>query len=173
MNNPFELFDLAVKFEIDNAKLSANYLALQKALHPDNFATGTAQEQRQAMQKSAQLNDALQTLKDPILRAEAIIEIATGKAENIEQKSNNDIEFLMQQMQWRETLEQIEIAKNEENLTAFTAEIEQQNKEILNQLTETLANEQWQHAKALCDKLRFIKKLNVEIERVEEIIFEL
>ncbi|MDP8163395.1 Fe-S protein assembly co-chaperone HscB [Pasteurella skyensis] len=173
MNNPFELFDLAVTFEIDNAKLSKNYLALQKALHPDNFATGTSQEQRQAMQKSAQLNDALQTLKDPILRAEAIIEIATDEIQNIEQKSNNDIEFLMQQMQWRETLEQIEIAKNEENLTAFATEIEQQYQNILHQLTITLKNKQWQQAKTLCDKLRFIKKLNVEIERVEEIIFEL
>ncbi|VEI45001.1 co-chaperone HscB [Actinobacillus equuli] len=80
MNNPFALFDLPVQFELDNALLSERYLALQKQLHPDNFASRSSAEQLAAVQKSADVNAALQTLKDPILRAEAIIEIHTGEA---------------------------------------------------------------------------------------------
>ena len=49
-------------------------------MHPDNFVTADAQEQRIAMQKSTEVNDALKTLKDPILRAEAIIALNTGEA---------------------------------------------------------------------------------------------
>lgn len=173
MANPFELFNLSVQFDIDTQKLSANYLALQKHLHPDNFASGSAQELRQAVQKSAELNDALQILKDPILRAQAIIEIETGKSQNIEEKSNHDLEFLMQQMQWREQLEEIEAAKNEEELTAFSEEISKQYQAFIQQLSHALENKDWQIAKLFCDRLCFIKKLNVEIERVEEIIFEL
>lgn len=87
MSNPFTLFDLPVQFQVDNAQLSECYLALQKSLHPDNFAASSATEQRLAMQKSAEINDALHILKDPILRAEAIIAIHTGEQQDIEQKS--------------------------------------------------------------------------------------
>lgn len=66
MSNPFTLFDLPVQFQLDNAQLSERYLALQKLLHPDNFAASSATEQRLAMQKSAEINDALHILKDPI-----------------------------------------------------------------------------------------------------------
>ncbi|HHE3630850.1 TPA: Fe-S protein assembly co-chaperone HscB, partial [Pasteurella multocida] len=98
--NPFNIFDLPVDFHVDQATLSARYLALQKSLHPDNFTTHSAQEQRLAMQRSAEVNDALQILKDPILRAETIIAIYTGEQQNIEENSTRDMAFLMQQMQW-------------------------------------------------------------------------
>ena len=69
MTDPFAIFDLPVAFNVDQALLSERYLVLQKSLHPDNFVTADAQEQRIAMQKSTEVNDALKTLKDPILRA--------------------------------------------------------------------------------------------------------
>lgn len=172
MANPFALFDLPVQFQVDAEQLSARYLALQKSLHPDNFSASSAQEQRLAVQKSAEINDALQVLKDPILRAEAIVRFHTGEQQDIEQKSTRDMLFLMQQMEWRETLESIEIAKNEEKLTAFTDDIAQEEKAILAQLETALNAQQWAEALAINDKLRFIKKLQVEIERVEEKIFE-
>lgn len=111
MANPFALFDLPVQFNLDTALLSQRYLALQKSLHPDNFSAYSAQEQRLAVQKSAEINDALQVLKDPLLRAEAIIQYYTNEQQDIELKSTRDMAFLMQQLEWRETLEQIENAK--------------------------------------------------------------
>lgn len=172
MANPFALFDLPVQFNLDTALLSQRYLALQKSLHPDNFSAYSAQEQRLAVQKSAEINDALQVLKDPLLRAEAIIQYYTNEQQDIELKSTRDMDFLMQQLEWRETLEQIENAKNGEKLTAFIQEIEQQQQSILQQLESTLENKQWAEALAINDKFRFIKKLVVEIERVEEQLFE-
>ncbi|MGX2956606.1 Fe-S protein assembly co-chaperone HscB [Ursidibacter arcticus] len=172
MANPFELFNLPVQFDIDSAQLSERYLALQKSLHPDNFSASSSTEQRLAMQKSAEVNDALHILKDPILRAESIIQIHTGENRDIEQKSQRDMAFLMQQLEWRETLENIESAKNETQLTAFTQEIELEQKKIIEQLTNLLAQQQWENALIVSDKLRFIKKLLVEIERVEEKLFD-
>ena len=99
MNNPFALFDLPVAFQVDSALLNERYLALQKSHHPDNFSAASAQEQRLAIQKSAEINDALRILKDPITRADSIIAINTGEAENPEEKSKNDNEFLMQQIE--------------------------------------------------------------------------
>ena len=172
MSNPFELFELPVQFQIDSQLLSTRYLALQKSLHPDNFSASSSIEQRLAMQKSAEINDALHILKDPILRAEAIIHIHTGEQQDIEQKSTRDMAFLMQQMEWREALESIESTKNEAELTAFSEEIKQEEQLILAQLENSLGSQQWTEALAINDKLRFIKKLQIEIERVEEKLFD-
>lgn len=172
MNNPFALFDLPVAFQVDSALLNERYLALQKSLHPDNFSAASAQEQRLAIQKSAEINDALRILKDPITRADSIIAINTGEAENPEEKSNNDIDFLMQQMEWRETLENIENRKDTDELTAFAQEINQIRHAILSELSTALTEQQWDIARAITDKLRFIKKLQTEIERVEETLLD-
>jgi len=172
MNNPFALFDLPVAFQVDSALLNERYLALQKSLHPDNFSAASAQEQRLAIQKSAEINDALRILKDPITRADSIIALNTGKTENPEEKSNNDIDFLMQQMEWRETLENIENRKDTDELTAFAQEINQIRHAILSELSTALDAQQWDIARAITDKLRFIKKLQAEIERVEETLLD-
>ncbi|WP_290521173.1 Fe-S protein assembly co-chaperone HscB [Aggregatibacter sp. oral taxon 458] len=172
MNNPFALFDLPVAFQVDSALLNERYLTLQKSLHPDNFSAASAQEQRLAIQKSAEINDALRILKDPITRADSIIAINTGETENPEEKSNNDIDFLMQQMEWRETLENIENRKDTDELTAFTQEINQIRHVILSKLSTALDAQQWDIARAITDKLRFIKKLQTEIERVEETLLD-
>ena len=172
MNNPFALFDLPVVFQVDSALLNERYLALQKSLHPDNFSAASAQEQRLAIQKSAEINDALRILKDPIARADSIIALNTGETENLEEKSNNDIDFLMQQMEWRETLENIENRKDTDELTAFAQEINQIRHAILSELSTALDAQQWNIARAITDKLRFIKKLQAEIERVEETLLD-
>ena len=172
MNNPFALFDLPVAFQVDSALLNERYLALQKSLHPDNFSAASAQEQRLAIQKSAEINDALRILKDPITRADSIIAINTGETENPEEKSNNDIDFLMQQMEWRETLENIENRQDTDELTAFAQEINQIRHAILSELSTALDAQQWDIARAITDKLRFIKKLQTEIERVEETLLD-
>lgn len=172
MSNPFALFDLPVQFQVDFNQLSQRYLALQKSLHPDNFSARSTTEQRLAVQKSAEINDALHILKDPILRAEAIIQFHTGEQQDIEQKSNRDMAFLMQQMEWRETLESIEENQDEDELESFSQDINQQQKTILAQLETALNHQQWSEALAISDKLRFIKKLLVEVERVEEKLFD-
>ncbi|HHE3654010.1 TPA: Fe-S protein assembly co-chaperone HscB [Pasteurella multocida] len=170
--NPFNIFDLPVDFHVDQATLSARYLALQKSLHPDNFSRHSAQEQRLAMQRSAEVNDALQILKDPILRAETIIAIYTGEQQNIEENSTRDMAFLMQQMQWREQLENIEAQQDSDQLVAFSADIEQTQQALLSELADALSSQQWQQAKVINDKLRFIKKLLLEVERVEESLLD-
>lgn len=165
MFNPFQIFDLPVDFQLDEKVLNARYLKLQKALHPDNFVSSSALDQRIAMQKSTEVNDALKTLKDPILRAEAIIALNTGEQLDLEQKSTQDVAFLMQQLQWREQLEEVESQQDERALNVFAKEIKQETQSLLTALFESLKSQQWARASQYCDKLRlpinFLKKLNV------------
>ncbi|OOF37279.1 Fe-S protein assembly co-chaperone HscB [Rodentibacter heidelbergensis] len=172
MLNPFEIFGLPVDFQLDSQALNARYLELQKALHPDNFVSASALDQRMAMQKSTEVNDALKTLKDPILRAEAIVALNLCEQKDIEQKSTQDVAFLMQQLQWREQLESVENQKDEQALEALAGEIRQETHQLLTALSQSIEAQQWEQTIQLCDKLRFTRKLTEEIERVEERFFE-
>lgn len=173
MNNPFTLFDLPVDFQLNNGLLSSRYLSLQKSLHPDNFAHCSPQEQRLAMQKSAEINDALQVLKDPISRADAIIAIHTGEQKDLEQTRHHDMAFLMQQMEWRERLEEIERAQDLTQLMDFSAEVETTEREFLTEISTALSAQNWQDASQLVDNLRFIRKLTENISQLEEKFFSL
>lgn len=172
MLNPFEIFDLPVDFQLDTQALNTRYLELQKALHPDNFVSASSAEQRIAMQKSTEVNDALKTLKDPILRAEAIVALNLCEQQDIEQKSTQDVAFLMQQLQWREQLENVESQKDEQALDVLATEIRQETQRLLTALSHSIQAQQWDKTTQLCDKLRFTRKLMQEIERVEERFFE-
>ncbi|WP_273383636.1 Fe-S protein assembly co-chaperone HscB [Actinobacillus porcinus] len=173
MNNPFTLFDLPVDFQLNNDLLSSRYLSLQKSLHPDNFAHCSPQEQRLAMQKSAEINDALQVLKDPISRADAIIAIHTGEQKDLEQTRHHDMAFLMQQMEWRERLEEIEQTQDLTQLMDFSAEVETTEREFLTEISTALSAQNWQDASQLVDNLRFIRKLTENISQLEEKFFSL
>lgn len=167
MQNCFELFDLPVSFELDLGQLAQRYLALQKQLHPDNFAAQSPQAQSQALAQSASINEAYQQLKDPILRAEAIVEIKTGQILDKE-NTTQDMAFLIEQMQWREQLEQIEQQQDEAQLTELSQQLAAKKAQQLTALSAHIQQQDWGQVKLHIDRLKFLAKLAQEIERIEE-----
>ena len=59
----FALFDLQPGFNLDLDLLATRYRELARSVHPDRFADAPEGEQRVALERSASLNDAYQTLK--------------------------------------------------------------------------------------------------------------
>ena len=106
-SNDFEIFGLSPQFAVDRAALDARWKDLQREAHPDRFATADAQAQRQAMQWSVRINEAYQRLKDPLKRAAYLCELH-GAPIQAENNTAMPTAFLMQQMQWREDLEEAE-----------------------------------------------------------------
>ena len=104
-SNDFELFGLPQQFALDRAQLDELWKALQREAHPDRFAAEGAAAQRVAMQWSVRINEAYQRLKDPLKRAAYLCELR-GQPVNAESNTAMPPAFLMQQMQWRETLEE-------------------------------------------------------------------
>lgn len=100
----FELFGLAPQFAQDRAALDARWKDLQRQVHPDKFASQGAAAQRVAMQWSVRINEAYQRLKDPLKRAAYLCEL-NGASVNAESNTAMPTEFLVQQMSWREALE--------------------------------------------------------------------
>jgi len=72
----FEIFALPQHLVIDLAALETAFYALSRKLHPDRFATKSAEEQAAALAASSRLNDAYRTLKDPIARTEYLLKLA-------------------------------------------------------------------------------------------------
>ncbi len=116
-SNDFELFDVPVQFAQDKALLDARWKELQREAHPDKFAAQGASAQRLAMQWSVRINEAYQRLKDPLKRAVYLCELHGAP---IQAESNTAMppEFLVQQMQWREALEDAEGIESMEEIAA-------------------------------------------------------
>jgi len=100
----FALFGVARKFAQDLNGLEARWKALQREAHPDKFAAQGSAAQRLAMQWSVRINEAWQRLKDPVRRAAYLCELA-GAPLQAESNTAMPAQFLMQQMEWREALE--------------------------------------------------------------------
>lgn len=103
-SNDFEIFGLPERFAVERAELDARWKDLQRQAHPDRFASADPASQRQAMQWSVRINEAYQRLKDPVKRAAYLCELRGAPIE-AENNTAMPADFLMQQMQWREDLD--------------------------------------------------------------------
>ena len=101
----FTLFGLPRAYAIDASELDARWRDLQARVHPDRFAAQGGAAQRVAMQWSVRVNEAFRRLKDPIARGAYLCELQ-GVPIEAERNTSMPTSFLMQQMQWREALEE-------------------------------------------------------------------
>ncbi len=102
--NFFTLLNLPEAFVVDLKKLDQHYQAIQKEIHPDRFASLSDETKMESVKKTAQVNDAYQTLKSSIRRAEYLLHLY-GFDINDEKYTAVPQDFLLQQMEWREELE--------------------------------------------------------------------
>ena len=103
--NDFALFGVPQQFAQDRAALDTRWKELQREAHPDRFVAQDAATQRRAMQWSVRINEAYQRLKDPLRRAAYLCELA-GAPVNAHDNTAMPADFLMQQMAWREALDE-------------------------------------------------------------------
>ena len=132
--NDFALFELPEQFALDRGQLDARWKALQREAHPDRFAAEGAAAQRVAMQWSVRINEAYQRLKDPLKRAAYLCELR-GVAVQAENNTAMPAAFLMQQMAWREALED---ADQLDSLEALADEVAAERKSVQQTLAQLL-----------------------------------
>ena len=173
--NYFQLFAIEVSFDVDLNQLSQTYQTLQRTVHPDRFAHASSQEQLLAVHKSAEINDAYQTLKGPLKRAEYILTLRGVDMPN-EQQSFSDNVFLMRQMELREMLADVKFADDvDAALNNVQQLLSQEYQELLVLMSDQILENSAATNALACDnlrKLKFYQKLNIEVERLEDSLFD-
>ena len=166
--NHFGVFDLPITFEIDNQLLAQRYRELQRTVHPDNYAQASERDRRLAMQKSAQVNEAFQTLKDPLARGRYLLQLQ-GIDTNGANEVATDPEFLMMQMELREELATIKRQSQPlEALNRFLQRLEQQLQQLTATLSQQFTQQNWQAARDSVQQWQFFQRLQAEALRIEE-----
>ena len=157
----FELFALSVGFSQDHAIIDARWKDLQREVHPDKFAAQGATAQRLSMQWSVRINEAYQRLKDPLKRAAYLCEMH-GAPVNAENNTAMPTAFLIQQMEWREALDE---AVTKAQLETLESLVTLARKDALQMCAEHLDQKQdYIQAVAQVRALMFIDRFSRDIE---------
>src|SRR4029079_3645352 len=108
--------------------------ALQAEVHPDRFAAEGQAAQRVAMQWAVRVNEAYQRLKDSLKRAAYLCQL-NGSPVDILTNTAMPAGFLIQQMEWREALEE---ARAVDDVEALADEVTARKRAGFDELRRTL-----------------------------------
>lgn len=167
MQDYYRIFGLPVAFDIDPQLLADRYRELQRAVHPDRFASAGDLERREAVVQAANINEAYQVLKSPLRRARYLLQ-RKGMVFDDEKETTFAPEFLMEQMELREAL--AEVRKRSDALEALDVileDIKRRINEMLAQFQCALDANELDGAKLIVHKLQFLHKLQQEAEDIE------
>ncbi len=166
----FDLFHLPAQFALDETVLDAAYRTVQTQVHPDRFAAAGDAQKRIAMQWATRTNEAYRTLRDPLKRASYLLSL---RGVDIGAENNTAMEpaFLMQQMEWREGIEDAAAARNVDALDALLAELREERRVRVERLGTLLDSGADQAAAEAVRQLMFIERVasevGAQIERLE------
>ena len=161
----FELFGLPAVFSLDQEMLEKAYRDIQSQVHPDRFAHAGDAERRASLQWTTRVNEAYRTLKSPVQRAKHLLELH-GVDVAFETNTAMPPEFLMQQMELREKLED---AKDSSSLDGLRQEMSGVKSDLERQIAATIdTKKDYQGAAGLVRKLQFLHRLDEEIDEAYE-----
>ena len=164
----FELFGLPQTYALDRNQLDAAYRELQNTVHPDRFSAQPEAEQRVAMQWATQANEAYQTLKHPVSRGVYLLRLQ-GIDPLDAANTHMAPAFLMQQMEWREAIQDARERESIDALDALSDDLRAAHREIEARLAEQIdTTHDYEAASEAVRQLRFMDKLIAEVGDVYE-----
>lgn len=167
MQNHFELFGLPVSFEIEMSALDTAYRKIQSQVHPDKYASGTDTEKRIAMQWTTRANEAYLTLKKPLKRAVYLCEL---NGVDIAAESNTSMPpaFLMQQMEWRESLDDLKSGVNPSGLQLLEQEVLSSLKQTIRDIQNACDSNDFHTVAGLIRMSMFMEKFLNDIASLDD-----
>lgn len=169
MQNHFELFHLPARFAVDPTALDRAYHDVQNQVHPDKFSTASDAEKRVAMQWATRANEAYQTLKNPLKRAAYLCELH-GIDLQIESNTAMPPGFLMQQMEWREALDDARSARDLAALERLDGELRTNRQAEVARIATALEAGDYVAAALGVRQLMFVEKFGDEVATSFELL---
>ena len=166
----FELFGLNPVFELDYSGLRAEQQRLQATYHPDRYVSASERDKRVSVQVASWVNQAYETLQDPVKRSRYLLEI-NGADFPDESTTTSDTAFLMEQIELRE---QVESCRHGEDGLQRSDEIEtrlsQRANELAGEFVSHFEASQFDKAIVSSRKMQFVQRIQ---QQLSELQFEL
>ena len=156
----FHLLGLEIGFDVDAKALEKAYFARQRQLHPDRFATKSGREKAIAGQMAASLNEAYDTLKDPLRRSLYMLRLSGREVANEDGATISDPELLMKAMETREALME---AEDEAAIAAIEADAAAERETLIQRLSAAFGEARLDDAERAALELKYLVKLGDEI----------
>lgn len=159
--NDFELFGLPLRYALSRAEIDTRWKALQAQVHPDRFAAEGPAAQQIAMQWAVRVNEAHVRLKSPLARAAYLCELH-GERPCEEGQTAGSADFLLQQVLWRESLEE---ARDPEGLERLASEVAAVRQSLYDALARAIDDRrEWAVAADHVRSLMFVERFSRDIE---------
>jgi molecular chaperone HscB len=166
--NYFDLFGLPLQFSLDKPTLVSRFQELQKQLHPDKFASKPAAERRWSMQAASFVNEGYQTLGHDLKRAVYLLQLNHVSVDE-ETDTHMAPAFLMEQMEYREALEEAEGAADPlARLDSVRKRLKGGVRELVEAFERAARDADWDAARTTVRQWQFLDKLSREIKSIEE-----
>ena len=166
--NYFEIFNAPLSYEVDLKKISEIFLELQKNSHPDRYANSSDQEKRIAMQQTSLINQAFQTLKNPVSRAQYMLKLK-GVDMDSETDTTMDAEFLMEQMEFRESIADVRDKEDPlEELGKMSIDLKDKMDNLMKEFSGSFAQSSYDSGREVVRKMQFIVKAKKEVDELTE-----
>ncbi|MGF1641611.1 MAG: Fe-S protein assembly co-chaperone HscB [Rhodospirillales bacterium] len=152
----FARLALAVGFDIDVATLDRRYFDGQRLLHPDRFATRSPRERALSQRQAVCLNEAYETLKDPLRRADYLVHLKGAGV--LQEGCNlvNDQELLNEAMELRQALAEAETAAE---VAVLARQAAHDVDVCVRALSAAFADDDLEAACRLTTRLKYLRKL--------------
>jgi molecular chaperone HscB len=164
----FRRLGLEPDFDVDVDIVEKRYLGFQRAIHPDRFATKPAKERALAERQAVALNEAYETLKDPLRRAAYLLSLKGIDAAVSKDETVRDPELLMEAMEAREALME---ATSIDKVEKLQAKAGADAIGILSDLSKAFASDDLKAANRLTTRLKYLRKY-LEETRTRRIALE-
>ena len=166
--NYFEIFSLDVSTNPDLNILNENNRELQQLVHPDKFANGDESEKRLAMQKTSLINQAFNTLKDPVQRLQYMLSLK-GVDMNGETDTAMDGAFLMDQMELREKISDVRTKPDPlDELDLIAKDLKKTSINLIVEFDAFFQTDALDKSREVVRKLQFINKAQREVSELTE-----
>lgn len=164
--NYFEIFNIPVSFDLDDAQLSVLYRELQKEVHPDKFVNAGEQQSRLAVQVTSLVNQAFDTLKSPVSRAHYLLKLA-GLDIDHEQDTTMDPMFLMEQMELREEIESVRSKADPlDEIDRLMKQVKKMLADVMQSYSLAYQKEKYSEAHEWSRKMQFLNKNTQELDDI-------
>jgi molecular chaperone HscB len=166
--DPFVTLGIARTFDVDLAAVEKVHRELSRALHPDRYVGASPSERRASLAKAIEVNEAWRVLRDPILRAEALLAlrgVATGEGRG---GPTADPAFLMDMLEQREALAEARRSKDVEAVRRMAAAIGERARSVEHALAQGFGRDEVDGLAAKVGELKFYRRFLDEVSAIED-----